>query len=76
MRCLETTDEVIDFLGGNKAVSEATGRGSQAISNWRSRGKFPPETFLVLQALLKARRVKAPASLWGIEEPSRNPQAA
>lgn len=63
---LLTASDVIDALGGTSKVARLTGRSMQAVSNWRERGAFPAETFLLLgDALGKAGRT-APASLWGM----------
>ncbi len=35
---LETASEVIDVLGGNRALAQRYDRKPEAVSNWRSRG--------------------------------------
>jgi hypothetical protein len=73
MALLKTTDEVIDALGGNVAVSKLTHRTSdQAASNWRqsARNRFPRETYLIISNALLKLGHHAPASLWGFEEPA------
>jgi len=78
MSTLQTTDDVIDALGGTKAVAEIVSRRPQAVSNWREkvRGRFPPETYLILTAALKRRRLSAPSSLWGMSAASSQSEAA
>lgn len=70
MRVLSTPSEVIDALGGTGAVSRLTERVPGAVSNWRSIGRFSSETFLIFQQALREVGCTAPASLWGIKEPS------
>lgn len=73
---LTTTDEIIDKLDGNPGVAALTGRDAGAVSNWRSREKFPPDTILVITEALKAKGFTAPPSLWGVMEPSPDLRAS
>jgi hypothetical protein len=75
MQTLETTDDVIDALGGNAAVARLTDRDPGVVWNWRSayRGSFPASTFLVLQGALRSINRTAPPSLWGMEEAKPRP---
>lgn len=66
MRSLETATEVVDALGGIKAVAALTDRKYNAAANWPAFGKFPPNTFLVMRKALEAAKCEAPASLWGM----------
>jgi len=68
MERLETTAEVMDALGGNKAVAQMTGRKYNAAANWRAFPKFPSNTFLVMRGELHKLGKTAPASLWGMAE--------
>lgn len=68
-RELQTAGEVIDALGGTAATARITGRKDQHVSNWRAAKKLPADTFLILQAELRARELDAPPSLWGIRAP-------
>lgn len=72
-QALTTTDEVIDALGGTIAVARLVGRRAQAVSNWRGRvrGKFPPETYVLLTEALKRQGQAAPMTLWGMDQPQR-----
>lgn len=72
--CLETSAAVIDALGGTAAVARLANKAMQTVSNWRSRG-FPSDTFLLLQAALKAQGRTAPAALWRMEEPRKSEAA-
>jgi hypothetical protein len=64
MQTLSQTEHVIDALGGTGKVADLTGRSPQAVSNWRARPTFPPETFLILTEALKAKGMSAPRALW------------
>lgn len=70
---LETVDHVIDALGGVSSVCELIGarkkRSWQRVDNWRLRGRFPSDTYVVLTDALKARQFSAPARLWGMLDP-------
>jgi hypothetical protein len=67
MIVLQTTNEVIDALGGTSKVARLLGRPMNDVSNWRSTGKFPPKTFLAIRALL-APGYTAPPPLWQMDE--------
>lgn len=68
-RLLTTATQVFDALDGNAGVIEATGAAPQQVSNWRTRGKFPPERFLQLAVALHARRLAAAPTLFGMHKP-------
>lgn len=71
MSNLDSTDAVIDALGGTTAVQALLGYSNHSpISNWRSRGRFPPETFLVFQTELERRGLAASPALWSMREPA------
>jgi hypothetical protein len=63
---LKTVEEVIDELGGLKAVAALTGRtGSPSVVwNWKDRQRFPATTFVTLQTALQTRGLSAPHDLW------------
>lgn len=68
---LKTVEEVVRALGGNRQVAALTGRKSlHAVSMWKSRGTFPSNTLLIMQAALESQAKKAPSKLWGIPEAS------
>jgi hypothetical protein len=67
---LLTTSDVIEKLGGNSSVAEITGRGYTAVSNWKSRETFPPDTYLALQTALQAHGCEAPPRLWRMDAPA------
>lgn len=67
-RLLHTTSEVIDALGGNKAVKVITkAKSRQTVSNWRRFKAFPANTYDAMSKALAACRPpkSAPPSLWG-----------
>ncbi len=68
---LTTTREIMAALGGTQAVANLTGRKYSAASNWllESKGQFPPNTFVVMNAALASIGKSAPASLWGMKIP-------
>ena len=70
MDALHTTSAVIKALGGTAKVARLVGRSMQAVSNWKERGAFPSETFVLLTTALSAEGKSAPASLWGMIEAS------
>ncbi len=66
MQELSTADEVIEALGGVRAVAELTHRTYPAAYNWKMFGRFPPNTFATMQEALRKRERVAPKSLWGM----------
>lgn len=74
---LTTTSEVVDALGGTRAVAALTGRTGTAVSNWKARRRFPPETYVLLSHELLNLGLQAPARLWKMEAPHvRQPNEA
>ena len=74
-----TTAEVIDALGGPSSVSRlviSAGYAAQpnAVSQWKKRGVFPGETFLVMVSALKERGEHADPTLWGMAIPHTEAQ--
>lgn len=66
---LNTVDAVIDVLGGPEEVQRIAGLHDAAKSTvpmWKTRKKFPPYTYKVLQEALRERRMTAPDHLWGM----------
>lgn len=70
MESLETATAVIDRLGGTTATARLTGRKPQHVTNWRTSGRLPADTFLIMRQALEGRQATAPVGLWGIREPS------
>ena len=78
---MSTTTEVIRALGGPREVarlvtSSGYRAGYNAVTNWKSRGKFPCETFLIMTTALADRGLDdADPALWGIITPSGEEQS-
>jgi hypothetical protein len=70
LEMLETTDQVIDALGGNGPVAELTLSKPNAVSNWRSFETFPPNTYVVMTKALAAIGKTAPTSMWRMKLPA------
>lgn len=66
---LETTEAVIEAVGGPAKAAEITGRKYSAAWNWKQRDHFPPNTYLSFRAALAERGKSAPARLWRMDEP-------
>lgn len=67
LQTVETVEDVIAKLGGPEAVADLTKREStSAVPMWKTRKKFPLQTFTTIQAALQARGLTAPNSLWGM----------
>ena len=71
---LHTTSDVINELGGLKAVAKLTGTNNKAAWNWRSFDSFPSNTYLVMIEALRERGKTAPASLWSMRAPAEASQ--
>ena len=68
MHELQTISEIIDELGGNRAVGELTGTKPKSVSMWKTFGKFPWRTQMTIVEALRARNLTAPTSLWGMRK--------
>ncbi len=76
LRELATTADVIDTLDRVGAVALLTGRTTNAVHNWKAFGRFPSNTFVVMQEALRAKGCTAPASLWGMVSAPESAEAA
>ena len=65
---LQSTSDVIDELGGNRAVSELTHVQAKTVWHWRNTEKFPAKTYLTITAALRMKGKKAPSRLWSMTE--------
>lgn len=63
---LNTAQEIFDKLGGISAVAAIAGVKYNRASNWKQFGRFPPNTFIIINKELEARGLKADAALWGM----------
>jgi hypothetical protein len=65
MKALRTANDVIDALGDtNDAVSRLLGVKYNTVTNWRTFGHFPADTYCLIQRELELRDMVAPPSLW------------
>lgn len=67
LKPLTTTAEVMDALGGIRAVAALTGRKYTAAANWRRFPTFPSNTYVIMTDALRQVGYQAPHSLWGME---------
>lgn len=65
---LQTTADVIEVLG-KKTVEQLTHSSAQTVSNWKTFGWFPSNTYVVMTAALAMKGKSAPASLWRMRNP-------
>jgi hypothetical protein len=68
---ITTIDEVIEALGGPNEISKLLDCRPHAVSMWKARGRISPDTYVILNAALKARGKIAPPHLWGMKVPRR-----
>lgn len=64
MENIKTASDVIDAFGGNATASRVLGVGYNSICNWKAYGRFPADTYLLMQGELKTRGFVAPDNLW------------
>lgn len=76
MPALQTTDDVIERLGGNIPVARLLRTNPKAVSNWRAFGRFPTHTYRAIKIALKKRGCTAPDSLWPMTEPDFSRKSA
>jgi hypothetical protein len=65
VRSLHTTADVIEALGGLRAVAGLTGAAYKLVSGWGRAKNFPSRYFLVMTWALQKKRLRAHPSLWG-----------
>lgn len=68
-KTLQTTEDVIEALGGLGEAATLTGRKRSAAWMWLRAKTFPANTYVVMTEALKQRGKTAPASLWGMTDP-------
>ena len=64
MQQLNTASEVIEALGGLKAVRALFDAKQSTVGMWKQAGAFPANRYLAMLSMLRARGYNAPASLW------------
>lgn len=66
MQQINTVPEVIEALGGLKAVrADFHAKRASVVSNWIKAGAFPANRYASMLSALRVRGYDAPASLWG-----------
>lgn len=66
---INSVDDIVTALGGVKSVSELTGVGSTAVSNWKARGRIPAEHYFIIIAALREReKPEAARSAFGFSD--------
>ena len=69
---LSSVRDIIAKIGGedgNGPIAALTGRKTQHVTNWKTEGRLPADTFLVVSARLAELGYRASPALWGITEP-------
>lgn len=64
---LDAIDDVIEALGGVAKVAALCGVGPSAVSNWKARGRIPPEKFFIFDRALAPLNTRADPALFGFE---------
>ena len=75
-KSLLTVSEVIQALGGTKAVAQLFDLREAAVGNWRIANAMPPHSFTKIQAELMARGTTADISLWKFDRKKPEPLRA
>ena len=68
---LKTIEQVFASLGGNAGLEELTGSNASTVSMWKTAGRFPSYTYLLLTDALRDTGKSAPPSLWGMKQKGR-----
>lgn len=77
MQHLTTTGEIIKTLGGPSKVAAALGKKLSTVGMWVTNGRFPPNTYIALHALMEPKGLSAPDELWDMAPlPASQPEAA
>lgn len=66
---LNSVEAVIDNLGGTTAAAGIAGVGPSAVSNWKTRGKFPSEMFLLFSEAVARNGSTVDPALFSFREP-------
>lgn len=70
-----TTRELIDGLGGTRAVAQLCGVSINAVGNWRTSNVLPAHSFAKISVELLRRDLKADVNLWRWERRKKSPPA-
>jgi DNA-binding XRE family transcriptional regulator len=66
---LHSVNEVVDALGGTTKSARLLECSLQVVTNWRTTDRIAAKYYLILTNELNHLGYRAPASLWGIEDP-------
>lgn len=66
---LLTVHDVIEELGGNAEAAKLLGVQYNTVCNWKMFGRFPSDTYVMMQKALKMREQTAPDHLWQMRTP-------
>jgi hypothetical protein len=69
MKAKTPTAEIVETLGGTRAVAELTGVTYSAVANWIMFEKFPPNTYVMMKDELEKLGLDAPPALWKMKLP-------
>lgn len=61
---LRDAASVIEVLGGTVQTAKMVGRWHSQVSQWKARGEFPPEYFLLMTTKLRELGYTASPTLW------------
>lgn len=64
---LNSIDAVIEAVGGATAAAALAGVSVPAVSNWKARGRIPPEKFFLFERELANRMMRADRTLFGFD---------
>lgn len=65
---LRTVDEVLEAIGRERFYA-LTGKDAGNAWDYKSRGKFPPQLYVLMTAELKRINCRAPMDLWSMVNP-------
>jgi hypothetical protein len=74
MKTLHSVQDVVDALGGRKAVAEIAVVTRKALHVWVDQGRFPSKMYLVLNDALAKRGFEADVSLFSFSPPTEGEQ--
>jgi len=69
-RQLQSKTEVIEALGGERAVAALTGASYKIVENWKREKKIPGKYYPVMIHALRRKRLNAPDTLWNVVTPA------
>jgi hypothetical protein len=69
---LTSFNEVMDVLGGVKAVAEMTRNSRTSLWNWKQAGQFPPRHYRMMRDALLERGCVADLRLWAFTQTKKS----